>query len=227
MQRYCLNIVMTTRDCIKNGTNAQNRELKDIWKTIVNIMREHVINMLFFKEDKNVPEISKVVGLNRKEVRQMIERIQDQSIDHLVREMFRQGESLFSISEKFGLQKKEVRKILPKVIRVTEFRPANVRGTISTIKPGNPKSKKDIKKKPSSISRKGLAEWNVLHYDEKGILRLPYGCVAPQDLPRKFPVQKVVYQKAEPAQSFFPASLPSRAECTKRGKNRIGHMNLS
>lgn len=209
--------------------DSQRKEHKARWNVITGIMREHVVSRMFFGA-AGVAEISKLVGLKRQDVKGIIERIKGCDMEDLAREMYRESKGIAEIARKLGMAQKDVKKALPKVIKAPKtFKPyvSEVR-RISTIKPGSPKSQRKLKKRPASISRTGLAAWCMQHYDSNGELQLPNGWTAPGDLPKSYPRTKTEFTKAEPRQTFIPASAPHYiAECTNRGRRRIGYMNLS
>ena len=215
-----LNIISQKEDSLRERHKAR-------WNIITGIMREHVVIRMFFG-DAGVAEISKLVRLRRQDVREIIQRIKGCSMEDLAREMFRNSIGVAEIARRLGMAQKDVKKALPRVVRVAgAYRPPASEGRrISTIKPGSPKSQRKLKKRPASISRTGLAHWCMQHYDSKGILQLPYGCSAPGDLPRRYPREKVQLTNAEPRPSFFPASPPSLAEGTARGRRRLGYARL-
>lgn len=208
----------------KDETQRDGQKERNI---ITGIMREHVVSRMF-SGDAGVAEISKLVGLKRQDVRDIIERIKGCSMEDLARDMYRESIGINVIAAKLGMSKKDVKKALPRVIPAPKtcktFIPEVRR--ISTIKPGNIKNQRSLKKRPASISRTGLAAWCMQHYDKNGRLILPYGCTAPSDLPRKYPEIKVNIGRAEPKESYFPAPPPSRAEGTARGRRRIGYLHL-
>lgn len=210
------------------------KEIKDgkqenvIKNRVIDIMREHVINKMF-DEGNRVADIARVVGVSRGTVRQVIART-EHGIPGLIREMFRAGRSVSQIADLISLPKKDVRKTLKDIgynLKIVKYFPTPdiERRTISTIKLCKLKSKR-ILRRVAKVSREGLADWNKVHYDSSGNLQLPYGCVPPADLPRKFPSQKaLVFTAKEPRPCFFPAPL-SRADCSRRGRTRIGYMRL-
>ncbi|HBV98072.1 MAG: hypothetical protein JL50_00805 [Peptococcaceae bacterium BICA1-7] len=206
---------------------SQTINNKARWKLITDIFRYHVAGRMF-KGGCGVAEIARITGLRKLEVRAVIEGTRGCSMEDLAREMFRKSIGLAEIARRLGMAQKDVKKALPRVVRVAgAYRPPASEGRrISTIKPGSPKSQRKLKKRPASISRTGLAHWCMQHYDSKGILQLPYGCSAPGDLPRRYPREKVQLTNAEPRPSFFPASPPSLAEGTARGRRRLGYARL-
>lgn len=209
---------------------SQKEELinkdKARWSKIIKIMRGHVVEKRFY-DGYRVADIAKLAGLRRKDVRQMIERLTGRSMSDIAREMFREDIVISEIASKLCIAKKDIKKVLPKVIRVVSCSiPVSEIRRISTIKPSSPKSQRKSRKKPASISRTGLAAWCMLHYNEKGLLELPYGCAAPSDLLRKYPEVKEVIGRAEPRETFFHAPTPSMAEGSIRGRKRIGYSLL-
>lgn len=146
--------------------------------------------------------------------------------------MFGVGRSISQIAELIGLPKKEVKKTLGDLgynLKVKKYFPVPKveKRTISTIEPCKPRNSRMVARPAATVSREGLADWNKMHYDSSGHLRLPYGCVPPADLPRKFPSQKALaLPEKEPMPSFFPAPPPPKAECSRRGRFRMGYIRF-
>ncbi|MHB8158344.1 MAG: hypothetical protein ACYDEQ_13280, partial [Desulfocucumaceae bacterium] len=197
------------------------------WRLLIDIYRRHVAEMMFNRGHR-VVEIARITGLRKLEARELIEKIMGCSMEDLAREMFRENVGVAEIACRLGIAQKDVRRALPRLVRVAAaFRPlASEVRRISTIKPGSPKSQRKLKKRPATISRTGLAHWCMQHYDSQGVLQLPYGCAAPGDLPKRYPRTKVVFTNAEPRPSFYPASPPSIADGTARGRTRLGYSRL-
>lgn len=225
-----LNIALKNRDKSVRRAKAGKQEEKAIRDRVINIMREHVI-VRMFEEGKRIACIARVVGSRKKDVRQVIEK--SRGINNVVREMYQSGQSIPQIADILGLPREDVRKILVKWgynLKVIRYLPVFEvkRRTISTIKPGKPKNRKAVVKRPAIIGRDGLADWCKVHYDkESGELKLPGGCVPPADLPRIYPVKKtIVFPAKEPVPSLIPAPPPPRSECSRRGRTRIGYMRF-
>lgn len=197
---------------------------------VIGIMREHAINRMF-EEGSSVAYIAKVVGVSKRVVRQVIEKAGD-GIPNIIKEMYVVGRSISEIAHLISLPKKEVKKTLKDLgykLKAIQYFPALDPGkrTISTIKPTKLKNKKNIGRRKMTVSREVLADWNKMHYDSAGVLRLPYGCAPPADLPKKFPSHRaLVVPPKEPGPSFFPAPPPSRADCSRRGRTRMGYMRF-
>jgi len=211
----------------KHFTSWNKKEYKASWQRIVGIMREHVAWRMF-NGGCGVSEVARITGLRMLEVREVIENITGCVMEDLAREMFRERIGVAEIARRLGMAQKDVKKALPRVVGVTGvYKPptSEVR-RISTIKPGSPKSQRKLKKRPAAISRTGLAHWCMQHYDSQGVLKLPQGCAAPGDLPRRYPQEKVELTNAEPRPSFFPAPPLSLAEGTARGRRRMGYARL-
>ncbi|MCL5058774.1 MAG: hypothetical protein M1130_12450 [Actinobacteria bacterium] len=205
----------------------KRQEGKALWNRVIGIMREHVVEKRFH-EGYKAADIARLTGLRIEDVKGIIEGLTGCSLTDIAREMFRESVGVAEIARRLGMAQKDVKKALPRVVRVAgAYRPPASEGRrISTIKPGSPKSQRKLKKRPASISRTGLAHWCMQHYDSRGVLQLPYGCSAPGDLPRRYPREKVQLTNAEPRPSFFPAPPPSMAECTARGRRRLGYSRL-
>jgi len=203
---------------------------KEIKNGLIDIMRDHVIKRMF-KEGNRVADIARVVGISRRVVRQVIAEA-EHGMPDLIREMFRAGSNISQIAELIGLPKKEIKKILGELgynLKIRQCFPVQEveKRTISTIKPCKPRNSRTVVRRATTVSREGLADWNKMHYDSSGHLRLPYGCVPPADLPRRFPSQRfMMASPAEPKSSFFPASPPLRAACSRRGRKRIEYMSF-
>ena len=211
------------REQIKGG-----KKEKVIKNRVIDIMREHVIKRMF-KEGNRVADIARVAGVSRRTVRQVIA---EHGMPDLIREMFGAGRSISQIAELIGLPKKEIKKTLGDLgynLKIREYFPVREveRRAISTIKPCKPRSSRTVVRRATTVSREGLADWNKMHYDSSGHLRLPYGCVPPADLPRKFPSPKVLALPAKEARPcFFPAPPPLKVDCCRRGRARIRYMEF-
>jgi hypothetical protein len=146
--------------------------------------------------------------------------------------LYREGKSIQQISDLLDVPKREIQNSLKAAgYNLKTMKPFTCiesdRRTAGTIKPAKPRSKKTPVRRAATVSREGLADWNRLHYDDSGRLRLPYGCAPPADLPRKFPSTKALVLPAkEPVPSFYPAPPLPRAECSRRGRTRIGYMRF-
>ena len=223
---------MVARDRWREEEKARMRKEKDLRSKVVDILREHLITRMF-EEGKSIPDIAGVASVRKRNVMEILAKTGQ--IGSRVREMFTSGHRVPRIADLTGLAEKEVRKILKdfgysfraRPEHVRHFSPPEIdRKKISTIKPSRPKSRKGAVRRKATLSREGLADWNRMHYDDSGVLRLPYGCAPPADLPRKFPSPKALtLQPKEPGPSFFPAS-PPKAECSRRGRARIGYMRF-
>lgn len=85
--------------------------------------------------------------------------------------------------------------------------------------------KKRIRKKPATISREGLAEWNRLHYDHKtGKYNEAAGAI-PADLPRYYPKKKIALPLEKPSSPLMPAA-PLKASGTRAGRKRIDYLRM-
>ncbi|MFZ5651727.1 MAG: hypothetical protein ACOY4I_12860 [Bacillota bacterium] len=220
---------LINRERFKKQIKDETKE-KEIKNGLIDIMREHVIRRMF-KEGNRVADIARVVGISRRAVRQVIAEA-EHGIPDLIREMFGAGRNISQIAELIGLPKKEIKKILGELgynLKIRKYFPVREveKRTISTIKPCKPRNSRTVVRRAKTVSREGLADWNKMHYDSSRHLRLPYGCVPPADLPRKFPSQRAMMASpAEPRLSFYPAPPPSRAACSRRGRKRIEYMRF-
>jgi len=223
---------MVARDRWREEEKARMWKEKDLRSKVVDILREHLITRMF-EEGNSIPDIAGVASVRKRNVMEILAKTGQ--IGSRVREMFTSGHRVPRIADLTGLAEKEVRKILKdfgysfgaRPEHVRHFSPPEIdRKKISTIKPSRPKSRNGAVRRKATLSREGLADWNRMHYDDSGVLRLPYGCAPPADLPRKFPSPKALtLQPKEPGPSFFPAS-PPKAECSRRGRARIGYMRF-
>ncbi|MFZ5651999.1 MAG: hypothetical protein ACOY4I_14275 [Bacillota bacterium] len=220
---------LINRERFRKQIKDETKE-KEIKNGLIDIMRDHVIKRMH-KEGNGVADIARVVGISRRAVRQVIAEA-EHGIPDLIREMFWAGRNISQIAELIGLPKREIKKILGELgynLRIRKYLPSREveRRTISTIKPCKPRNSRTVVRRATTVSREGLADWNKMHYDSSGHLRLPYGCVPPADLPRKFPSQRAMMASpAEPRLSFYPAPPPSRADCSRQGRIRIGYMRF-
>lgn len=223
---------MVARDRWREEEKNRMREEKDLRSKVMDILREHLITRMF-EEGDSIPDIVGIVSVRKRNVMEILAKTG--LIGTRVRGMFASGHGIPRIAGLTGLAEKEVRKILkgfgyslgarPEQIR--DFSPPEInRRKISTIKPSKPRSRKGAVRRKATLSREGLADWNRMHYDDSGLLRLPYGCAPPADLPRKFPSPKALpFQPKEPGTSFLPAP-PPKAECSRRGRARIEYMRF-
>ncbi|MFZ5633344.1 MAG: hypothetical protein ACOY40_10905 [Bacillota bacterium] len=220
---------LAARDRSRKETRAGKREAEVVWDRLIGIMREHVVCRMF-KEGYRIADIAGAAGIGKRKVRQIIDK--DHSISNLIVEMYREGKSIKQISDLLDLPKREIRDTLKgagyNLKTMKQFTCIeNDRRTAGTIKPAKPRSKRTPVRRAATVSREGLADWNRLHYDDSGRLRLPCGCAPPADLPRKFPSTKALVLPAkEPVPSFYSAPPPPRAECSRRGRTRIGYMRF-
>lgn len=153
-------------------------------------------------------------------------------IKKMIREMFVEGMKVRQIALTAGLSKEKIKKALLdmgyKKIRIVKVyidtRGQNAIRRVSTIKPLKTRSIKKAVKRESKISRSALANWCRLHYDDSGSLKLPAGCVAPADLPMRYPRTKELVLLAAESKTLY--SAPPPAECTTKGKKRIGYMRF-
>ncbi|MCL5289760.1 MAG: hypothetical protein M1489_01775 [Firmicutes bacterium] len=227
-----LSMAMEARDRRPEEEKARMREEKDLRGKVVNILREHLITRMF-EEESSIPDIAGATGVSKRNVMRVL--IKTGHMGSRVREMYASCHGVARIAGVTGLRVKEVRKILQgfgyrlgaRAEQIRHFTPPEInRRKISTVKPSRPRSRKEVVRKKATLSREGLADWNRMHYDDSGVLRLPYGCAPPADLPRKFPSAKAMtIQSKEPGPSFFPAP-PPKAECSRRGRDRIGYMRF-
>jgi len=221
--------VLAARESYRKEARAGKRETEAVWNSLIGIMREHVVSRMF-NEGNRIADIAGAAGISKRKVRQMIEKVHN--ISDLIVEMYQEDRSIQQISDFFAVPKREIQNTLKaagynlKVIKQLAGMGID-RRTASTIKPAKPRSKRSPVKRAATVSREGLADWNRLHYDDSGRLRLPYGCAPPADLPRKFPSTKTLVLPAkEPVPSFYPAPPLPRAECSRRGRVRIGYMRF-
>ncbi|MFZ5645452.1 MAG: hypothetical protein ACOY46_17965 [Bacillota bacterium] len=223
---------MEVRDRWPEEEKARMRGVKDLRSKVVNILREHLITRMF-EEGNSISDIAGATGVRKRNVMGVLAKTGQ--MGSRVREMFASGHGVPRIASVTGLRVKEVRKILQgfgyslgaRKEHIRYFSPTEInRRKISTVKPSRPRSRKGAVRRKSTLSREGLADWNRMHYDNSGVLRLPYGCAPPADLPRKFPLSKAMtLQPKEPGPSFFLAP-PPKAECSRRGRTRIGYMRF-
>ncbi|MCL6479413.1 MAG: hypothetical protein K6T65_13565 [Peptococcaceae bacterium] len=190
-----------------------------------------IIYRMVVERDLSIGEIVKNSGFSRKEFMQKLkEHGHGNVLIDLARFLSRIGHDTGKISNLLGISREKVKKAAKcrTIVRAKDIKVLKLQrhSGISMMKPGNPKNNKE-KKRPATISRAGLAEWCMQHYDKDGILRLPKGCRAPADLPRKYPTPKMeLFLPEEPKPTFIPAPPLSKAECTVRGRNRIGYLRL-
>lgn len=222
---------MAERDnCSKKNSieYVVDEKAKEAKEKVMDIIREFVVERMI-QGGSSVVEIAETVGLGRKRVRQVMGNL-GYTIGIMAKEMMQSGHSVWDASKQLSVPVKEIKKALLEVgyhvadtsLCFTDSR----KNKISMIKPGKPKSSK-TPKKAATISSAGLAEWNMMHYDKDGKLRLPPGCRAPSDLPKRYPSPKSMeHSPAEPRSPFLHAPPLSEAECSARGRKRIGYMRL-
>ncbi|MCL6479512.1 MAG: hypothetical protein K6T65_14090 [Peptococcaceae bacterium] len=217
------------RERSRKEARAGKREAEAVRNRLIGVMREYVVCRMF-KEGYRIADIAGTAGTGKRKVRKMIEKVYN--ISDLIVELYREGRSIQQISDLFDMPGREIQNSLKAAgYNLKTMKPFTCiesdRRAAGTIKPAKPRSKKTPVRRAATVSREGLADWNRLHYDYSGRLRLPYGCAPPADLPRKFPSTKaLVIPAREPVPSFYPAPPPARAECTRRGRTRIGYMRF-
>lgn len=221
--------VLAARERSRKEARTGKREAEAVRNRLIDIMRQHLVCRMF-KEGYGIADIAGAAGTGKKKVRQMIERVYN--ISDLIVELYREGRSIQQISDLFDVTGREIQNALKaagynlKTLKQFTCMESDRRAA-GTIKPAKPRSKRTPLRRAATVSREGLADWNRLHYDDSGRLRLPYGCAPPADLPRKFPSKKaLVFPAREPVPSFYPAPPPTKAECTRRGRTRIGYMRF-
>lgn len=204
-----------------------DEKAKESKEKVITIIREFVIERMI-KQGRSVAEIAEIVSLGKGRVRQGLEDL-GYTVGVLAKEMMQSGNSVSDAAHHLSVSVKEIKQALSKVgyhIADTSLSYIDGGRKISMLKPGKPKNNKE-RKRPLKLSRTGLAEWCMQHYDKNGILRLPKGCRAPDDLPRRYPTPKMdLLPPAKPEPTRFPALPLSKAECTARGRNRIGYMRF-
>lgn len=190
-----------------------------------------IIHRKVIESGLSIAEIAESSGFERREFYQILkENGHGHIITVLTRFLSRIGEDIDRIAVLLGISRDKIEKTIVRKIQdhAKDIKVIKVAGRegISMMRLGKPKTKRESKR-PATISRNGLAEWCMQHYDENGVLRLPAGCRAPADLPRRYPSPKSVeLQPAEPKSPLFPAPPLSESECSARGRKRIGYMRL-
>jgi len=183
------------------------------------------------ENDLGIAEIARDSGFSKKGFMQKLkESGSGDIISSLARFLSRIGKEKDKISQLLDTSEDKIRKMIINrriVVRFKDIRPApnkDSRPGISTMKPAKPKNRRESKR-PATISRVGLAEWCMQHY-ENGILQLPDECV-PSDLPKRYPkVELAMFIPDKPRSTIIPAPPLSKAESTARGRNRIGYLKL-
>ncbi|MCL6477364.1 MAG: hypothetical protein K6T65_03005 [Peptococcaceae bacterium] len=210
---------LAARDRLRKDARAGKREAEAVWNSLIGVMREYVVCRMF-EEGYRIADIAGAAGAGKRKVRKTIEKVYN--ISDLIVELYREGRSIQQISDLFDVPGREIKNALKaagynlKTLKQFACMESDRRAA-GTIKPAKPRSKRTPLRRAATVSREGLADWNRLHYDDSGRLRLPYGCAPPADLPRKFPSTKALVLPArEPVPSFYPAPPPERAECTRR-----------
>jgi hypothetical protein len=142
-------------------------------------------------------------------------------------------EPYLNIAQRLGMKEKELLKLL-NVRKGTCGRTCRTKATDtafagkkrSMIKPSKPKA--NYPKRPATISPEGLVEWNLQHYNPKtGKLEIT-DCAIPSDLPKRLPRKKIMLMPAASGGSRqLAAPAPSKSECSVRGRQRIGIMQLT
>lgn len=85
--------------------------------------------------------------------------------------------------------------------------------------------KKRVRKKPATISKEGLAEWNMMHYDKSGMLKEELRDKAPGDLPLRYPRKKIAVRLRTPDSNIIPAPIP-KGSGTRAGRRRNDYLRL-
>ncbi|TEB04785.1 hypothetical protein Psch_03547 [Pelotomaculum schinkii] len=231
METENLALALSKRDSLRNKRKRVSghidEEAKARKERIISIAREFAIEKMI-RAGNSVAETASVVGLSGKRIREILAEMYF-TTGVLAKEIIQSGGSVSEASERLGVTRKEVKQALLEVgyhiITDDAAVTNNECSKVSMMKPGKPRKREY--KKPATISKAGLAEWNMMHYDQEGILRLPAGCRAPADLPRKYPSPKAnLLPAAETKPTWIPAPPLSKSECTARGRKRIGYLRL-